>query len=264
MLEFTSNGSCVAILDVPQTLLYVSATLDNPSPGASTLARISFTPTNVNNFNRIVITLTGFQGVSGQANLVSSFVGIDGSPSATAAITSDSVLTVLFTAGKLIAGRSVSFAVSNIQNPSSLFSSTLHVRAATYGAASATLLAYVGSTASIQPILVEDKHTLLLKGIPSAISAGVVDVRVVDVTIGTPMPSSDGINVATSQDCASSICRCIRPYFWKNSKPAVCDRIQGPHCFQLECCCCVLVFYGLRRSNRRKSPILPPLWFLSV
>ena len=71
------SSTRVDVSDVPQASLGVSVILDNPSLGASTTATISFTPTYVDNFNRLVITLTGFKCVPGQSNLVSSFGGID-------------------------------------------------------------------------------------------------------------------------------------------------------------------------------------------
>jgi hypothetical protein len=203
-------------LSCPLETSRVSVLLDNSSPGASTTARISFTPTNVGNFNVFIVTLTGFKSVPGQLNLVSSFGGIDDSPAASAALTSDGVLKVSFAAGKLIAGRVASFSVSNIQNPSSAESSlNINIRAATYGISSPSLQAFVGSSGGIRPIFIENKNTLVLNEIPNFIPAGAVDVRLVDITMGAPMPSTIGINVATSQDYASFSAASSGPIFGK-------------------------------------------------
>lgn len=213
------SSTRVEVSDVPQALLGVSVRLDNPSPGASTTATISFTPVYVYNFNRLVITLTGFKCVPGQSTLVSSFGGIDENPAAVSTLTSDGVLTVSFSAGKLSAGRLASFAVSNIQNPSFTgFFPVTNIRAATYGAASPTLRAYVGSSVTVRRIIFEKENTLVLDGVSSAISAGAVDVQLVDVIIGAPMPSSNQINVATSQDHASSISASSGPIYGKVRK----------------------------------------------
>jgi hypothetical protein len=90
--------------------------LQNMAGSASTNAVISFTPTNVNSFNRFVVTLHNFTSVPGQSMTVSSFSGFTGNPAASATIVSG-VLTVTFTSGTLTSGVRASFTVANVVNP---------------------------------------------------------------------------------------------------------------------------------------------------
>ena len=101
---------------ITETLRSLTVSLSNPYIGSPTNAVISFTPTNVNSFNRFVVTLHNFTSVPGQSMTVSSFSGFTGNPAASATIVSG-VLTVTFTSGALTSGVRASFTVANVVNP---------------------------------------------------------------------------------------------------------------------------------------------------
>jgi hypothetical protein len=205
LLEFTSKGTLVAILDLPQDLLGVSVVLDNVSPGALTSASISFTPTKVGSFNSFVITLSGFTSVPGRLNAVTFISGFSDNPAASATLTG-SVLTVTFTGGTLISGKFASFAVSNIQNPNSTdYRQINNIRAATFASTSSGLQAHIGLFGSVLPVVIENINTIVLNGLPTLIPAGPVNIKLVNITLGATMPTTIGMNVATSHDYASLI-----------------------------------------------------------
>jgi hypothetical protein len=110
------GGTAAFIYD---SLRSISISLENSAAGSSTNAWISFTPTNVNNLNRFVVTLSNFTRVPSQSMMVSSFSGINSGPAATATLVSG-ILTVTFTSGSFTTGTQVSFTVSNVLNPSFL------------------------------------------------------------------------------------------------------------------------------------------------
>jgi hypothetical protein len=115
MLLDACTSACIPVITA--SLRRYSVDFLSPFAGSATSAVIKFTPTNVVNFNRFVITLSNFTSVPGQSLAVSSFAGFSGSPAATATLVSG-VLTVTFTSGTLTTGTEVSFLVSNVQNPS--------------------------------------------------------------------------------------------------------------------------------------------------
>jgi hypothetical protein len=114
MLLDACTSACIPVITA--SLRRYSVDFLSPFAGSATSAVIKFTPTNVVNFNRFVISLSNFTSVPGQSLAVSSFAGFSGSPAATATLVSG-ILTVTFTSGTLTTGTEVSFLVSNITRP---------------------------------------------------------------------------------------------------------------------------------------------------
>jgi hypothetical protein len=122
------STTTAAVQAVTASLRSVSVAFASGNPASavgssSGKVTITFTPTTVTNFNKVVVTLTGFTSTATIA--VAEFSAtITGSPAATAAV-SGGVLTVTFTAGVLTAGQAASFTCTNIINPSAVQAAAL-------------------------------------------------------------------------------------------------------------------------------------------
>jgi len=129
----------------------LTVSLENSRASAIGTATIGFTTVNVENFNKVTVTLTGFTSAGTIA--VVGFSGFDqgSSPIATATMASGGVLTVIFSSGRPTAGRHARFTCTSIINPSVPQSPSFNVAAATFATTTVLSTTTTGSLSGILP-----------------------------------------------------------------------------------------------------------------
>jgi hypothetical protein len=203
VLDTTATGTLAA---VTPSLLSFGVTFATAVAGTTPAAvTVTFTPTNVASFSKVVVTLTGFTSTA--TIVVAGFTGITGTPAATATLTSN-VLTVTFTAGALTAGTAASFTLTNIVLPSVAQAASTSIAAATLAGSTVLDTTATGTLAEIAAFTVvpSDCNAGFSFSIAAATIAPAATYKLVFSTaMGSPRNASYGVYVATTRDLMSPV-----------------------------------------------------------